>query len=224
VHVRPRTSPRFSPPDSPTLVEEYSLVAQGFVRIAGLDEAGRGSWAGPMVAAAVRLPLHEEGLLESLDGVRDSKQLTPAARGRMFRRVIGCALDVGVGVVSAWTIDRVGLSRAWQMAMIWALDDMAVRPDGLLIDAFPIRGCPLPQRPIVHGDTLSLSIAAASIVAKVSRDHMMIAADRVFPSYGFALHKGYGTTAHRQALEREGPCTFHRFSFSPLRDDWRLPL
>jgi ribonuclease HII len=224
VHVRPRTSPRYSSPDSPTLEEERSLVSQGFDRIAGLDEAGRGSWAGPMVAAAVCLPVQREGLSQLLEGVRDSKQLTPAARDRLFQRVIEYAEDVGIGVVSSGTIDRVGLTRAWEMAMGWALDDMARRPDHLLVDAFLIKSCTLPQRPIIHGDCISLSIAAASIVAKVTRDRMMVAADRVYPGYGFAGHKGYGTDAHRRALAEDGPSVYHRLSFAPMREEWRLPL
>ncbi|HEX2987266.1 MAG TPA: ribonuclease HII [Chloroflexota bacterium] len=222
--MRPRTSPHYSSPESPTLVEEHSLASQGFCRIAGLDEAGRGSWAGPMVTAAVCLPLHRDGLAQQLDGVRDSKQLSPAARDRLFGRVIECAEDVGIGVVPPETIDKLGLTRAWELAMTWALDDMALRPDHLLVDAFLIKTCPLPQRPLIHGDCISLSIAAASIIAKVTRDRMMVAADLVYPGYGFAIHKGYGTAAHRRALEAGGPCAYHRRSFAPLRNEWRLPL
>lgn len=108
--------------------------------------------------------------------------------------------------------------------MTWALDDLMRPPDHLLVDAFLIKSCQLPQRPIVHGDCVSLSIAAASIVAKVTRDRMLTAADRVYPGYGFAHHKGYGTESHRRALTEGGPCCYHRLSFAPMREEWRLPL
>lgn len=222
--MRPRTSPHITPLQPPTLVEEYSLASRGFCRIAGVDEAGRGSWAGPLVAAAVCLPPPQEGLLLSLEGVRDSKQLTPARRARLYETVLECAVDVGIGVVSAATIDRVGLSKAGEMAMRWAVEDMSEPPDSLLLDAFTIRGCTLHQRAIVHGDALSLSIAAASIIAKVSRDRLMRAVDALYPGYGFQENKGYGTGRHRRALETLGPCGLHRLSYQPVRCQMELLL
>lgn len=169
------------------------------------------------MAAAVRLPPPREDLLLALEGVRDSKQLPPAKRAKLYEVVLRCAIDVGIGVVSAATIDRVGLARAGQMAMQWAVEDMAEPPDCLLLDAFTLRGCSLHQRAIVRGDAHSLSIAAASIVAKVSRDKLMRAADALFPGYGFRENKGYGTESHRRALHAMGPCAFHRLSYQPLR-------
>ena len=205
--ARPRTSPRSTPQQFPSLDEEQSLAMQGYCRIAGVDEAGRGSWAGPLEASAVRLPAPNGTLLTLQDGVRDTKQLTAGRR---------CAVDVGLGVVSPATIDRIGLARAGEVSMLWAVEDMDRQPDCLLIDAFALRGCALHQRPVIHGDCISLSIAAASIVAKVARDLMMQAADAVFPGYGFQLHKGYGTDYHKKALERLGPCRYHRCSFEPI--------
>jgi len=199
-------------------------VARGFRRIAGVDEAGRGSWAGPLVAAAVCLPVADGGLLAFLDGVRDSKQLSAARRSELYGRIMECAVDVGLGVVSPETIDRVGLARASETSMRWAVEDLVQQPDCLLIDAFRIRGCAMHQCPIVHGDCISLSIAAASIVAKVARDLLMRAADAVYPRYGFALHKGYGTELHRETLNRLGPCMYHRHSFGPVRSAGELLL
>lgn len=155
-----------------------------------------------------------------LEGVRDSKQLTPTGRARLYERILACAIDVGVGVVSPSTIDRLGLTSSGELAMLWAVEDMAHGPDCLLIDAFRLRGCPLHQRSIIRGDTISLSIAAASIVAKVSRDQLMRAASALYPAYGFHLNKGYGTDLHRKALLDLGPCDYHRRSFAPIRASW----
>lgn len=218
--MRPRTPPRDTLSEFPNLVEERLLASQGFCRIAGVDEAGRGSWAGPLVAAAVCLPGPDEGLLRLLAGVRDSKQLTPSARARLYSVVLERAVDVGVGVVSPARIDSLGLSLAGELAMRWAVEDMANAPDCLLLDAFSIRGCSLPQRAIIRGDQISLSIAAASIVAKVTRDRIMNAADSAYPGYALLANKGYGTRAHREAVEQSGPCEYHRRSFSPIRELW----
>jgi ribonuclease HII len=216
--VRPRTPPRDSLSQFPTLIEERTLASQGFRRIAGVDEAGRGSWAGPLVAAAVCLPGCDDRLLAELAGVRDSKQLTALARTRLYRTVLERAADVGVGVVSPARIDALGLSLAGELAMRWAVEEMADPPDCLLLDAFSIRGCSLPQRPIIRGDQRSLSIAAASIVAKVTRDRILQAADAAYPGYALSLNKGYGTGFHRDAVARFGPCEYHRRSFSPIRE------
>ncbi len=223
MRARPRTSPRGAPQQFPNLYEEQSLATRGFCRIAGIDEAGRGSWAGPLVASAVCLPPPDGGLLSLLEGVRDSKQLTPARRAELFPRILECALDVGIGVVSPATIDRIGLAKAGELAMLWAVEDLAQEPDALLIDAFSLRGCTLHQRSIIHGDCVSLSIASASIVAKVSRDQLMCSAETLYPGYGFRIHKGYGTELHRRALERYGPCSYHRRSFEPVRAEREMP-
>jgi ribonuclease HII len=170
------------------------------------------------VAAAVCLPEPDEQLALSLTGVRDSKQLTPLARSRLFLDILERAVDVGVGVVAPARIDQLGLSLAGQLAMRWAIEDLAVPPDCLLLDAFSIHDCPLPQRALIRGDQRSLSIAAASIVAKVTRDRIMQAAGALYPGYGLAENKGYGTRDHREAMARIGPCGYHRRSFSPIRE------
>jgi ribonuclease HII len=215
--VRPRTPPREPLPQPPGLVEERSLACQGFRRVAGIDEAGRGSWAGPLVAAAVCLPGSDDRLLCDLAGVRDSKQLTPLMRTKLYATVLEHAADVGVGVVSPARIDSLGLTLAGELAMRWAIEDMRDPPDCLLLDAFSIRDCTLSQRPIIRGDQKSLSIAAASIVAKVTRDRIMRAADSIYPGYALSENKGYGTRTHREAVTQIGPCAYHRRSFGPIR-------
>lgn len=222
--MRPRTSPRALPLASPSFSEEQSLAAQGFCRIAGIDEAGRGSWAGPLVAAAVCLPAPNERLRGLLRGVRDSKQLTPRQREELYPRILECAVDVGVGIVAPATIDRLGLTRSGELAMLWAVEELSTPPDCLLIDAFCLRECRLPQRSIVRGDSLSFSIASASIIAKVARDRLMHSAERVYPGYSFNLNKGYGTALHRKALQTMGPSDYHRSSYEPVRMEWTLPL
>ncbi|MGI5837034.1 MAG: ribonuclease HII [Chloroflexota bacterium] len=222
--MRPRTS--LHPPHQqiPDCSEERLLAAQGYYRVAGIDEAGRGSWAGPLVAAAVCLPFPEEQNLELLGRVRDSKQLSPKQRDALFQRILECAVDVGVGIVSPSTIDRLGLTLSSELAMLWAVEELSVKPDCLLIDAFRLRNCDLPQRPLIRGDSLSLSIASASIIAKVTRDRLMCFADRVFPGFGFINNKGYGTGLHKNALQTLGPCSYHRCSYEPVKRKWGLPL
>lgn len=201
---------------APTLHEELNLVELG--PTAGLDEAGRGSWAGPVVAAAVVLPL--ERLLaepELLAGVDDSKRLTPRRRERWAGRIVEVALGVGIGVVSPALVDALGIVGATRLAMRQALGRLPLAPRSLLVDALSLPAVPLPQRCLVRGDALSLSIAAASIVAKVHRDRLMVNWAEIYPAYGFAQHKGYGTAQHRRALERCGHCPLHRRSFAPLR-------
>ena len=221
--MRPRTSPPFLSAGFPNVGEELSLASQGYRRIAGIDEAGRGSWAGPLVAAAVCLPPLEDRLLNLLHGVRDSKQLAPRKRSELYIRIIGCAVDVGIGIVSPATIDRLGLTRSGELAMLRAVEDLSSPPDCLLIDAFSLKSCSLHQRSIIRGDSICLSIASASIVAKVSRDRLMQSAERVYPGYGFRQNKGYGTDLHRKALESQGPCSYHRRSYEPVRTE-RSPL
>jgi len=202
----------------PTLLFEQRFWTQGYRFVAGLDEAGRGALAGPVVAAAVILSpeADHEPLLAA--GVRDSKLLTPSRRDRLFDLVRQQAEGWAVGLVAASEIDRMGIVSATQQAMGLALRQLPMPPEALLIDYLRLPEQTLPQQPITHGDQLSLSIAAASILAKVTRDQMLIAYETAYPGYGFARHKGYGTEAHRAALAHLGPCLLHRRSFRPLRE------
>ncbi|NLS76494.1 MAG: ribonuclease HII [Chloroflexi bacterium] len=203
---------------TPTLDTELTLFGQGYRLIAGLDEVGRGSWAGPVMAAAVALPLERQGLLEDLAGVRDSKQLAPRQRERLLPLIRRAALAIGIGSVPAAEIDRIGIVPATRQAMALALADLSLQPDYLLIDALRLPAIRLPQYALPKGDAKCLCIAAASIVAKVARDQLMVAEEARYPGYGFAAHKGYGTAQHRAALAQLGPCPIHRLSFAPLRE------
>jgi ribonuclease HII len=190
---------------------EHEAAANGFRRVAGVDEAGRGPLAGPIVAAAVVLA-------ERVAGLNDSKQLTASQRESLYEILMEGPHSIGVAVISEGTIDRHGIQPANYAAMAQAVDALSPRPDFLLVDGFQIRGCPLPQKPIVKGDCLSASIAAASIIAKVTRDRIMDELDERYPMYGFARHKGYATREHLDALSRLGPCPAHRRSFAPLAE------
>ncbi len=203
--------------ESAGLVIEQALWAAGYIAVAGADEAGRGAWAGPVVAAAVILPPDPEALAPLLGRVNDSKLLTPAARARAFDVIHRHALAVGVGRVEASVIDRVGISSATRQAISNALADLGRSFDFALLDYLTLPDLACPQRGIPHGDALSLSIAAASIIAKVTRDRWMAEFDETYPGYGFAAHKGYGVAAHAEALARLGPCPLHRLSFRPVR-------
>ena len=194
------------------LSHEYELRRAGFRRIAGLDEVGRGSLAGPVVAAAVVLPARPR-----IQGLRDSKVLSRAQRERLYEQITERADAIGVGCVEVEIIDRINILQATKVAMREALAHLPEPPDHLLIDALTIREAAYPQRAIIDGDAISASIAAASIVAKVTRDRICDEMDGRFPVYGFARHKGYGTRAHYAALVREGPCEWHRRSFAPIR-------
>ena len=205
----------------PDLRLEQALAAEcGAGCVAGIDEAGRGALAGPVFAAAVALPLDDPLLMDALAGVRDSKLLSAAARERLFPLICARALAYGIGQASAATIDRFGILPATRLAMADAARTLSPAAAALLIDG-PIRlaAVPLPQRAVIRGDQQSVSIAAASILAKVSRDRTMIALDERFPGYGFAQHKGYGTAAHRLALAALGPCPEHRLTFAPLHTE-----
>lgn len=206
---------------APGLMHETLLVEQGYRAIAGVDEAGRGAWAGPLVAAAVILPdLHETdaaALLAQLQGVRDSKLLDAARREALLTTIEATARAIGVGWVPATELDTIGLGAANRLAWDRAVAGLSISADYLLLDAFRLPSSLLPQTPIVRGDRECLSIAAASIVAKVSRDRAMIALNQRFPDYGFGRHKGYGTAAHHAALRAHGSCVEHRQSFAPLR-------
>jgi len=201
----------------PSLDYETPRWAAGYRRVAGLDEVGRGAWAGPVVAAAVVLPPGDCPLLERLRGVRDSKQLTPKQREALSLVIRDCAVAVGVGAVPPDEIDLLGIVPATRRAMALALAAISPPADYLLIDHLRLVEVSLPQYSLPKGDALVLSIAAASIVAKVSRDQMMIELDERLPGYGFARHKGYGTAEHQAALAALGPSPAHRLSFEPLR-------
>lgn len=184
--------------------------------IAGLDEAGRGAWAGPLVAAAVILPVERSDLLDRLCGVRDSKQMTPLQRLWWVERIAEVACCVGIGESSPSEVDELGPLAATRLAMSRALDALPCSPDHLVIDHLTLPEIPIPQTPITHGDARVLSIAAASVVAKVARDQWMASLETFYPGYGLARHKGYGTAMHRSALERLGPCAIHRLSYAPV--------
>ena len=198
---------------------EQEAWSAGARRVAGVDEAGRGPLAGPVVAAAV---LFEREYLEAeaqraLAGLDDSKKL-PAARREFFHDLLSACprACIGVGSASVAEIDELNILRATHLAMARALAQLAPPPDLALVDGLPVKGLPVPHRAIVGGDAASLSIAAASIIAKVTRDRLMVALAAEFPAYGFERHKGYGTPAHLAALRRHGPCPAHRRSFEPV--------
>jgi ribonuclease HII len=190
---------------------ERVLWAQGLTRIAGVDEVGVGPLAGPLVAAAVILPPEV-----SLRGIDDSKKLTRAARTRLSEAIKGCAVAIGVGVVTPEEVDRLNTFWASIEAMRRAVRALPIQAEHLLIDARRIPDLDLPQEPLIKGDGRSYSIAAASIIAKVERDAVMEALDGQFPQYGFANHMGYGTREHLDALAMHGPCPVHRRSFIPV--------
>jgi len=210
---------------NPDLSEELALYQAGYRCVVGVDEAGRGAWAGPLVAGAVVLPLNPtQPLTQALNelthlfaGVNDSKQLTPAKRAVLFETITAHAYW-GVGVVSALAIDVAGVGVANRLAWKRAIANLPAhtRPDFLLLDAFKLPELPLPQLAIIKGDTISLSIAAASIVAKVTRDRLLSQFEAEYPGYGFDAHKGYGTAIHAAALTKNGPCPEHRHSYRPV--------
>jgi ribonuclease HII len=203
-------------PQIPTLEEEMALLSQGYSLIAGLDEAGRGCLAGPVVAAAVILPLSVD-ISTLLEGVRDSKQMTALARERLFLVIKQHALAIGVGLGSVELIDKRNILQATKLAMKDALAQLSLRPEALLLDALLLRDVPLPQRSLIKGDVRCLSIAAASVIAKVTRDRLMIQLHQEYPEYGFDQHKGYGTPVHLAALQEHGSTVHHRQSFAPVR-------
>lgn len=193
---------------------EQALRYHGFRVIAGVDEVGRGALFGPVVAAAVILPERIDSLARA--GLRDSKQLDRKQREKLDRKIRRMALACSVSEVDAETIDRVNIYQASRMAMLLAVQGLAITPDHLLIDAMRLDH-PCAQTKLIYGDSLSLSIAAASVVAKVHRDALMRSLDEVHPGYGLASHKGYATPAHRRALVAQGPSALHRRSFAPVR-------
>ncbi len=200
-------------------LHERTLRGRGVGRIAGIDEAGRGPLAGTVVAAAVILPARwdEEGLPEELDGLNDSKKLTEAQRERFFAFLIECTeVEKGIASIEPTVIDSINILQASHLAMREALAKLSNPPEHVLIDGTPVKSIRLPQTAIVKGDFLSYSIAAASVLAKVTRDREMVQHGETWPGYGFAVHKGYPTPQHLAALENLGPCPIHRRSFGPV--------
>ena len=204
---------------------EKLLWAKGIPLVAGIDEAGRGPLAGPVLAAAVIVPA---GF--SCRGVNDSKQLGPAIREQLFERLTapGAIVSYGIGLAEPAEIDRLNILRATYLAMQRAVENLSVQPDHLLIDGLPVPVFRTSQTAIVDGDTKSVSVAAASIIAKVTRDRMMQQWHNEFPQYGFHENKGYGTPEHIEKLQIYGPCPIHRRSFAPVsqtyfRFDWTRP-
>jgi ribonuclease HII len=189
-------------------VFERSLAGQGYVKIAGVDEAGRGPLAGPVVSAAVVLPPDFQAR-----GVTDSKKLTPGRREKLFAHIYDQAEAIGIGIVDALEIDRINILQAARLSMVLALANLGPSPDYVLVDGNFRLETNLPHQPVVKGDSRSISIAAASIVAKVSRDRLMLRYHDDFPRYGFDRHKGYPTKAHKAAIAAHGPCRIHRRTF-----------
>lgn len=187
----------------------------GYQRVAGIDEAGRGALAGPVVAAAVIVPTHGEQTGVWAE-VADSKLLTPTVRTTLAREIRAAAVAWGIGAASALTIDQIGIAAATRQAMAQAVATLAVKPDYLLIDWVKLSQVNLPQESFVKADRHIVSVAAASILAKVYRDQWLIDLQNSYPAYGFARHKGYGTAAHLAALTQYGPCAEHRHTFAPI--------
>lgn len=203
-------------PTRPDLSFEQQFWQAGLLRVAGLDEAGRGALAGPVAAAAVILP-PDPCIAERLRGVRDSKQMSPAQREHWAGEIRAAALAWAVGLASCEEIDRINILQATRLAMSRALSALVQPPQALLLDALRLPGCDLPQVDLIKGDNRSLSIAAASVLAKTARDTLLTELECEFPGYGFAAHKGYGTAVHLAAISALGPCPQHRLTFAPLR-------
>jgi ribonuclease HII len=205
------------------LLHEHQYAAYGYRLIAGIDEAGRGTWAGPVAAAAVCLPIENRDLSKIMRGVNDSKQLSPLQRSQLVEKIKTKALAWGIGSASNSEIDEFGIVPSTMRAMLRALDDLSerfptTRLDVLFIDAMLLPDLPnIPQVSLIGGDARSLSIAAASILAKVWRDDEMTRLDAQYPDYGFAHHKGYGVPAHQAALDTHGVCPLHRMTFAPIQ-------
>lgn len=200
------------------LVFEQLAYQQGYSAVAGIDEAGRGPLAGPVIAAAVILPA---GL--RIDGVNDSKKLSAASRERLFDVIQTVALSIGVGVGDAALIDRINILQATRYAMLQAAAHLIPQPDYILIDGITPIATSIHQKTIKKGDSLSLSIAAASIIAKVTRDRLMVELDAVYPGYGFAAHKGYGCASHLAAIRQFGPSPVHRLTFGGVKEHVPCP-
>ena len=199
---------------------ERVLWQRGATRVAGVDEAGRGPLAGPVVAAAAILPKRwaESGLPSELEGLNDSKQLHPAQREQFFAFLTGCGqVEFAIAQIDSIQIDEINILRATHQAMNAALAKLNPQPQHALVDGRPVKTLRVSQTAIIKGDARSYSIAAASVLAKVTRDRLMLEFDRQWPAYGFAKHKGYGTARHLAAIAAHGPCPIHRKSFAPLK-------
>jgi ribonuclease HII len=200
----------------PNLDEEDKLKSQGYELIAGIDEVGRGALAGPVVAGAVILP--HPANLSWFGLVRDSKELNYKKRESLFDLINREAIAVGIGIVPPQVIDSINILKATRLAMMQAVEKLPRQPSFLLIDRLSLSQCPIPQMGITKGDKSCLSIACASIIAKVTRDRMMEELDIMYPGYGFAEHKGYGTRKHISCLRKLGPSPIHRLYFAPVRN------
>ena len=194
------------------LAYEKKLYKENITLIAGVDEVGRGPLVGPVVAAAVILPKNYK-----LEGLDDSKKLSEKKREKLFPIIMKDAIAVGIGEVSAKEIDEINIYEASRKAMMMAIENLSVKPEYILVDAMPLF-IDTPHEAIIHGDALSLSIAAASVIAKVTRDNMMIELDKKYPMYGFKKHKGYPTKLHLENLKKYGPLVNYRFTYGPVRD------
>jgi ribonuclease HII len=207
-------------PVQPNRAEEENLFFAGYHRIAGLDEAGRGALAGPVVAAAVVLPRASD--FPWLKLVRDSKLLRESIRNNIFVFMQESGIEFGIGIIPPQLIDCINILNATKKAMKLALDQLAYPPDYVLTDAVALPRLPMPQKNIIKGDRMCLSIACASVVAKVTRDHIMIEFDAIYPQYKFRNHKGYGTREHIDCLRCHGASEIHRLTFAPVKDLTRL--
>jgi ribonuclease HII len=203
-------------PENPGLAFEKSFWKKGIRLVAGIDEAGRGAWAGPVTAAAVILPCDPQ-ILKKLFGVRDSKQMTPRQREYWQQFIKEMAIDWAIGWGSVAEIDGRGILNATRLAMTRAVQQLSTQPQHLLIDAVKLPEFDIPQSNLIKGDMHVLSIAAASVLAKTARDRKMVYLDRDFPGYGFSCHKGYGTKEHQSALALCGVCKQHRLSYRPVK-------
>jgi ribonuclease HII len=192
---------------------EKKASQKGFSRIAGIDEAGRGPLAGPVVSAAVIIPIFLQ-----IPGISDSKKLTPKKRDYLYEKIYDLAVSIGIGIVDPFEIDRINILQAALLSMAMAVENLVPQPDCLLIDGTFLISSALPQEAIPKGDALSVSIAAASIVAKVTRDRLMERYHQDYPQFGFSKHKGYPTKAHKKAIQKFGYCPIHRKSFKGIKE------
>jgi ribonuclease HII len=204
-------------PPAPNLSFESCLWQNGLTLVAGIDEAGRGALAGPVAAGVVILPCDTPNLIQQCHAVRDSKQLSAAQRKTAALTIQQVALAWSVGLADAQEIDALGIAQATRLAAVRALNQLSLHPQHLLIDYIHLKEVLLPQTCLVKGDQRSLSIACASIMAKTTRDDLMVDFDKQLPDYGFAKHKGYGTIAHQSAIAQKGPSPIHRRTFAPLK-------
>lgn len=214
--VMTRKVERVVAPAYPDLSFEIECWRKGILAVGGADEAGRGAWAGPVAAAAVILP-SDQSILTKLNGVRDSKMMSPRQREKWAEVILQAAVAWGVSLVDSTEIDRMGILPATRLAFMQAIRQLAPSPQQMLLDYIELPELKIPQIGLVKGDARCLSIAAASVLAKTSRDQFMRELDVQYPEYGFAFHKGYGTQLHQNALEKWGPCPVHRMSYKPVQ-------